>query len=508
MRSERLNFGTSEISRRLDASAGLTRVGEPFLEYVDRVAPRIILYDHLIQLGNTLQRVADGEIKRLAVFMPPRHGKSEFISRLFSSYFLHRYPGRQVGLVGHTADLAGELSGDARDYFVTAGGDLHSSTKAKSKWRTLSGGGMWSAGLRGSIHGKGYHLGIIDDPVKSSDEASSPTFREKTWRRYQGDFVTRAEPGAATILLMTRWHQSDLAGKILAEEKEADWYVISMQALYRPDERIELPDHVTDLTPQFETRTERDEPLCPGRAPKDRLLRLEGSMLTTLFSALFQQAPSPASGNIIKKHWFRYWVPRDQTELAQDEIVITDDEGETFRPLIRARPKEYDAIITSWDCSFKDKADSSKVSGQVWGMQGPNYFLLDNDTQHRDFPSTVYAIRRMAKKWPGAVGHLIEDKANGPAVIATLDDEIPGIIPCNPRGGKDSRLHSASYIAKGGNIYVPHPSLYEWVESFIEEWVLFPGAAFDDQVDAGTQALLDLSAGRYDLPSLIGQVFE
>jgi predicted phage terminase large subunit-like protein len=140
--------------------------------------------------------------------------------------------------------------------------------------------------------------------------------------------------------------------------------------------------------------------------------------------------------------------------------------------------------------SFKDSKDSDYVAGGVWASKGPNRYLLDQIHGRLSFPETLQAVRDLTAKYPKAVAKFIEDKANGSAVIATLRQEIPGLIPVNPEGGKISRAQAVSAYVEGGNVYLPHPSLVSWVDGFIGECAAFPNGRYDDQVDQMTQALL------------------
>src|SRR5688572_2006349 len=164
-----------------------------FREFVARVAPHYQWYKHCEVLGDVLQRVADGELSRVMIFMPPRHGKSELTSRLFSAYYLHCHPERWVGLCSYTGELAHGLSRNAKDYYCEAGHSLKLGARAAKGWETGAGGGMWASGVGGSITGKGWHLGIIDDPVKGALQANSPKLRNRQREWYQSSFLTREE---------------------------------------------------------------------------------------------------------------------------------------------------------------------------------------------------------------------------------------------------------------------------------------------------------------------------
>ncbi len=153
-------------------------------------------------------------------------------------------------------------------------------------------------------------------------------------------------------------------------------------------------------------------------------------------------------------------------------------------------PSYVDEQLQSWDCSFKDLDTSDYVVGQAWGRSGPIYLLGHQIRARMDCPATIKAIRELSQKWPGTLAKLIEDKANGSAVIQMLQHEIPGILPVNPEGGKVARAMAVSPLIEAGNVYLPHPLYAPWVNDFIEECAAFPNGAHDDQVDAMTQALL------------------
>jgi predicted phage terminase large subunit-like protein len=151
-------------------------------------------------------------------------------------------------------------------------------------------------------------------------------------------------------------------------------------------------------------------------------------------------------------------------------------------------------MAQSWDASFKDLKTSDFVAGELWGRIGGDVYLLEQVHARLDFPATLEAVRNMSRRWPGAETKLIEDKANGSAVIQSLSHELSGIIAVEPHGGKISRACAISPRIEAGNVYLPHPAFAPWVNDFIEECANFPNGRHDDWVDAMTQALLRLSA--------------
>jgi predicted phage terminase large subunit-like protein len=189
------------------------------------------------------------------------------------------------------------------------------------------------------------------------------------------------------------------------------------------------------------------------------------------WSALYQQRPSPAEGAIFLRHWWKYY----------DENPADIASG-------------MDGIVQSWDMAFKDAKDADYVVGQVWGRKDANRFLLDQTRARLDFPATLRAVLSLSAKWPKTTHIYIEDKANGPAVISTLQSKIQGLIPVNPEGGKVARANAVTGQIESGNVYLPSPSRAKWIEDFIEECAGFPNSAHDDQVDAMSQALTQMAA--------------
>jgi len=410
-------------------------------------------------LNRKLVDVAAGRIKRLIVSMPPRHGKSELVSRYFPAWYIGTFPDKRIILVSYEADFAATWGRKARDLLEEHGPTLFGirvsgNSSAANRW-DIEGheGGMVTAGVNGPITGKGADIGIIDDPVKNDQEAMSVTYQERTYEWYKSTFRTRIQRDGAIILIMTRWHENDLAGKLLAaqEEEGEKWEVVSLPAIAEDDDPL---------------GREIGQPLCPDLFTKDALESIKKSVGSYWWASLYQQRPSPAEGGIFKRNWWQYY---------------------------RRVPDRFDEIIQSWDMTFKDTKTADFVVGQVWGRKGADKYLLDQVRDRMDFPATIQAVRTLSAKWPQARVKLVEDKANGPAVIATLKKEISGLIPVEPQGSKESRAWAVSPEVEAGNVYLPDPSIAPWVHDFIEECAAFPNGANDDQVDAMSQALMRLN---------------
>jgi len=388
--------------------------------------------------------------------MPPRHGKSEFISRYSTAWILGKFPDTRIILASYEADFAATWGRKARDLLEEHGPSLFGirvsgKSSAANRW-DIEGheGGMITAGVNGPITGKGADIGIIDDPVKNDQEAMSVTYQERTYEWYKSTFRTRLQRDGAIILIMTRWNENDLAGKLLAAQEEdgEKWEVVNLPAIAEEGDLL---------------GRDPGQPLCPDLFTIEALRSIEKAVGSFWWASLYQQRPSPAEGGILKRNWWQYY---------------------------RQTPDRFDEVIQSWDMAFKDTKTADFVVGQVWGRKGADKYLLDQVRDRMDFPATVQAVRSLSAKWPQARNKLVEDKANGPAVIATLKNEIPGLIAVNPEGGKVVRAQAASPDIEAGNVYLPDPSVAPWVHDFIEECAAFPNGANDDQVDAMTQALI------------------
>jgi predicted phage terminase large subunit-like protein len=234
-------------------------------------------------------------------------------------------------------------------------------------------------------------------------------------------------------------------------------------------------------------RTEIGQLLWLERYGPKEIADLKTSLGSYAAAGQLQQRPSPAGGGIFKRHWFRFFQPRGAN---LPPVIVRLPDGTQMSIVAIEAPYQVDEQIQSWDCAFKDLDTSVYVVGQSWGRKG-SMFLLGHQMRARmDCPATVTAVREMSRLWPYTGTKLIEDKANGAAVIQMLAREITGLLPVNPQGGKIGRAQAISPLVEAGNVYLPHPDYAPWVNDFIEECVQFPNGAHDDQVDAMTQALL------------------
>jgi predicted phage terminase large subunit-like protein len=259
---------------------------------------------------------------------------------------------------------------------------------------------------------------------------------------------------------MTRWHEDDLAGRLLHKmqyEGGDQWKVVRFPAIAEEDEEFRRAG----------------EALHPERFPIERLEAIRKVVGSYTFGALYQGNPTPKGGGIITREDFR--------------LYRRDDMDQTF--------KQFNLIALTIDAAFKDTTTSSYVAIQAWGRDGAGrHFLLKQKRARLTFTGTVKAILEMRQTLPFCNAVLIEDKANGTAIIDVLKTRVPGVIPIEPIGSKEARAQAAAPIIEAGGVIIPHPDEEPWVEQFIKEWCSVPTGAFWDQVDASGQYLLKFAA--------------
>lgn len=442
-------------------------------------------------IRDTVEAAANGTgPSRLIVSMPPQVGKSHTSSLWTPAWYLERYPTRQVILASHESRLAVSFGRQVRDTLTrhAAAGRLQvrlaRDVAAAGEWETSQGGGMLSRGIGGSITGRGAHLMLIDDPLKDFASAHSRTIREAQWDWWLSVAQTRLRPGAVVIVVMTRWHEDDLAGRLLSGEHEGDpdeWRVVRIPALGESETDDGLAPDALGREEGVPIATAADDE-SPDEA-EARWAEVRRSVGPYVWAGLYQQRPSEPEGTILKRGWWQFYRREGDTLLLPDGTEI---------PLARLR------IVQSWDLAVKDKLTSDFVVGQVWAAQGQGRrFLLDQYRERADFVETKRQMRILRERWPETSATYIEDKANGPAVIRELQDELSGLVAHNPVGDKTQRAFGIQGDLEAGSLWLPEPGTAGFdVRAFIDECAQFPSGANDDQVDAATQALLRLRGGR------------
>jgi len=419
--------------------------------------------------------------------MPPRHSKSDSASKKFPAWCMGRNPEWEVIVGCYGIDLALDFSRAARDYIEQYGPrvfdvGLAPGSSGVNEWR-LAGreakGGFKAAGVGTGVSGKGAHLFVVDDPFKDHKQAESESYRENVWKWYQSVARTRIAPGGRIIIIQTRWHEDDLTGRLIEEDKRR------VAADKKPRWRQCVMPFIDDSDgrPLGELTDEEllDRQLWTNRYSAEEIREIIEGLGSYFFNALFQQRPSNPEGQIFKRRDWKFWTS-DPSKANGDDVVLLRFSRESLGDL--------HWMAQSWDCAFKETADSDFVVGQAWGGRGPDRFLLDQIRGRMDVGDTINAIRQMTMRWPNARAKFIEDKANGPAVISKLQKEISGIVEVQPEGGKVVRARACQPDVQSGHVYLPYdaPFVHE-ADGFIDECASFPTGKNDDQVDAMTQLL-------------------
>lgn len=424
--------------------------------------------DHIDRLTEALEAVERGEITRLIVTMPPRHSKSLNVSENFPAWYLGRHPDQRIIAASHTAQLAYTFSrrvrnkiADPRYPFAVHVADDKGAVGA---WDTDAGGGYIAVGAGGSPTGHGGNGIVIDDPLRSAADADSQTVRDNLWEWYQGTMRTRLQPGGWILVTSTRWHEDDLTGRLLAEAEHGgeQWRHLHMPA---------IDDSGGALWPEF--------------WPLEDLETIHRAVGSRAWAAQYMGAPSPAEGGMFKRHWWRFWQPRGAN---LPPVAVKQPDGSTRYVHAVEQPPWWERSAQSWDMSVTETQSGSYVTGIVGATAGANGYILPEHFHERtDFPGTINAVQTLTARVPDVAAKLVENKANGPAVLDTLRSVIPGLISVNPDGSKEARASASTARTEAGNWHLPHPVIAPWVEAFIDELAAFPTGRHDDYVDSFSQ---------------------
>lgn len=414
-----------------------------------------------------VEDVQAGKRPVLVLQAPPQHGKSEIVSRKLPAYLMGRFQSLRVAGASYSDSLAGTMAQDVRRnlasdehkrLFPVAGEKRRYDINRNSEFTTPGGDGSYlGVGVGSGLTGRPVDIGLIDDPVKNQEEALSPNTKESHWNWYQSVFTTRLSENSGQIIMATSWAEDDLPARICKEfAGNPRLTILRFPAINLPGE--------TGYNPELP-----EGALVPPLHSLQKLQETKATLTDYWWSALYQQSPRSIGGNVFKTVGIRYYWPKDL-------------------------PAKYDKMVLSWDMTFKDTKGSDYVVGQVWGKSGANCYLLDQVRERMGFTATKNALMAQAAKWPDARRKLVEDKANGPAVIDALKSTVSGLIPVEPDGSKIARAHAITAEWEAGNIWLPHPDICPWVKVFVDELTAFPASANDDQVDGMTQAVRDLYA--------------
>ena len=417
---------------------------------------------HLKLLVEELERVERGESDRLMIYMPPRHGKSLLASTLFPAWYLGRKPEKSIIASSYGQELASDFGRRVRGIVsdplhraIFPNSIIRDDSNAVHRFGLSAGGNYFAVGAGGPITGRGADLLLIDDPIKSREQAYSAAERRSLQSWYESVAYTRLQPSGAIVLVQTRWHEDDLAGWLLKEHASEAWRVVSLPALAETGDQLGRSEGAA---------------LWPQRFPLSGLERIRNAIGSAAWLSQYQQRPAPEGGAIFKRDWFKSYPTRERPVCSQ--------------------------TIISLDTAFKTGESNDYSVIQVWGQTATGYALIDQWRERREFGDLMRkAVALGDALSPNYV--LIEDAASGQSLIQMLRNEtrLP-ILPVKPLGDKVARAHAVSPLVESGRVFLPDQA--SWLRELIDEVTSFPAAPHDDQVDAMTQALNYLREHQYE----------
>lgn len=450
--------------------------------------PSFVFPKHIMMIADYLERVERGEITRLMIFAPPRHGKSELISKLFPLWYIGRNPDKYVAIATYGQTLSNKIglslnrriNSDVYQNIFPEAKPINESNSIQMT-TTEKGGGFMCVGVGGGLTGAGGHLRILDDPNKNRADANSEVKQESQWDWWTSVFATRGEQEikrddeataeedkSPIVIVLTRWSDKDIARRLLDKEKAeggkgAKWTVLNLEAICEsaddPLGRPVVPD------PSNSDTWEDKHALWPQKYSAKILAGIKEEVGDSDWNALYQQRPSSASGDLfLRDLWQRY-----------DEL-----------------PKDCERPVMAWDMSYKDKKTSDFVVGLVAFKRGSKVYIHHRVKGRMNYPKTEAQVIQACTLFPNATAKWVELKANGQPIVDSLSGVIPGIIGVDPEtlGSKDARWQAAARYQQAKNIYLPNNE--QWVDNFIEELAAVPNGKYDDDADAFAMLVLML----------------
>ena len=440
----------------------MRKAKESYIEYLKYVNPSYVWTKFHIFLAmvcdSVVKRVEKGEKVRIVLSVPPRHGKTETVTNALPSWYVGRNPDNNAIITAYNADLAEKFEDANRKKTREYGKDIFgieiSESQDNKTLYQIKGrkGGVMGVGILGGITGNGGELIIIDDPYKNSQDANSPTNRKLIEQIYRDSIYTRTQgKGNAIILIQTRWHEEDLAGVL---SKEDGWIVINIPC-------------VCDNPHKDPLKRKEGQTLCPELGfDTDWAIQTQKSVGLKVWTALYQGQPSIDGGEIFKRDTLRFYTEQN-------------------------KPSAFDEMAISCDLTFGGiKKENDFCAIQVWGRVGANHYLLKRIKKRLTFVEMCEKIKLVSIEYPLARRKIVEKKANGQAVIDSLNSVIGGFEAFDPKMvDKIGRANAITPYFDSGNIFLPCKEIDNSIDEFVEELLKFPNSKNDDEVDAMTQYL-------------------
>lgn len=447
---------------------------------------------HFDVICDHLEAAYRGDIRKLLINIPPRFAKSLFVCVFFFAWVWLHDPTKRFMYASYSNVFSKRDSIKSRKLIQSAWYQrrwghrfkLSADQNEKMRFENDQSGFRLATSVQGSATGDGGDFTIIDDAHKPA-EAYSDTTRAAVIDWYKETWSNRVsdEKTAVRIVVGQRIVKGDLPGHL--KDIEGGWDAVVLPLEATPKKR-----YVTKIAPKgYDPRTEEGELLHAERVGPEEVKEIKKRSGTLGYAGQYQQDPLSAEGNLFKKQWWRFYRPEGKASYGpapRPEGCLSIEQSPA---IVLPRLTRY---LISVDANFKEGANNSRVAMGVWGQAGADKFLLARKCDQIGFKKTIEWLEDLVKEWPLAFERLIEDKANGPAIIETLRNKITGLIPIEPNGSKEARASAVSPEVESGNVYLPEGA--PWLEDFVIELASFPLGDFNDQVDMTTQALLRLKS--------------
>jgi predicted phage terminase large subunit-like protein len=438
--------------------------------------PGFVAYWHTKKLIDILEKVEQGELDRVMIQVPPRHGKSLVTSQLFPAYFAGRNPDKKIILAAGTDELAEEFGANCRNFLedptfslIFPECQLRKDSRSKTRFHFGKKGYAYFMGRRGQITGRGAHLLLIDDLTKSATDAESEASKKEVRMWYKQNAYNRLEKGGRIVIIGTRWREDDIQGWLLdpeEQEKVENWHIFKFPAIAEEEEEFR----------------KIGDPLCPDLVPLELLLKNQ-ELDRRGFAGIFQQRPSLEEGNIIQRPWLKI-------EKLKPELL---------------KPPRILALDTAFKEGSKNDYNAATI-GQRYDLR--HVGILYAEQRRADFPKLIDWIVKLINDWK-IQGLVIEDAASGQSVIQTLKKVFPylPIVPMKIQKGldKESRVHAITPFLESGGVLFD-----KWVPAHTQDELFhnllsFPAGKHDDLTDSFTHLVTYLLRGTLSMRKISGR---
>ena len=400
---------------------------------------------HVEAICEHLQALTEGHIRNLIINVPPGHAKSLLAAVFWPAWVWINHPQSRWLFSSYREPLATRDSLKCRrliesDWYQQRWGhvfQLRNDQNQKQRFENDSTGYRVVVPISAGTGERGDYV-VVDDP-HSVDQAESDAERTATVNWWNGSMSTRLNDYANghMVVIQQRLHELDLTGDLL---QKGGYELLCLPAEFEPERLCRTSIGWSD------PRQTTGELLWSEKLSRDALESLKMTLGSYRYAGQYQQRPAPAGGGMLKRHWWRYWQPAGAT-LPPIPVKLPDGSVEQRQAV--ELPRRFDMRLQSWDMAFKDTANSDYVVGQVQGALGADRYLLDQIRDRLDFPKTVAAVRTLSRRWPDVKLKLVEDRANGPAVVQSLRHEIAGLLKSIRQ---EERLHARPRQVRNWNL--------------------------------------------------------